>query len=106
MLSLPITEARSPLIAGCLNIVHMGYLLEFHTFLPPPFLQVNRACPAQLDLLQGEACTLFEKGAVGLVSCHYRGHGFYFPYFLILKKGGDLCPILDLRAQNRLIRKF
>ncbi len=35
-----------------------------------------------------------------------RESGFYSRYFIILKKDGGLCPILDLRLLNRSVMRL
>ncbi len=44
-----------------------------------------------------------EKGSSG---CDAGHHGFYSRYFVIPKRGGGLCPILDLRILNKHLRKY
>lgn len=49
---------------------------------------------------------LLVKGAIERVPPPERASGFYSQYFIVSKKDGGLCPILDLSHLNRTVKKL
>ena len=83
-----------------------GYRLPFRrrprVVRSPIFTTVANQLQAQT--LQMEPSTLLEKGKIGEVERSDRQAGFFSRYFLIPKKDGGLCPILDHRGLNKYLR--
>ena len=82
-----------------------GYSLQFCS-VPPPFMgmrEVNLSSQEEMGFLSAEIQALVQKQAVS-----EREKGLYSMYFLVLKKTGELGPILVLHGLNRHIscRKF
>ncbi len=57
--------------------------------------------PRQTLVMEREVDTLLRKEAIEVVPPHDRESGFYSQYFIVSKKYGWMCPILDLRQLNR-----
>ncbi|KAI2645233.1 Transposon Ty3-G Gag-Pol polyprotein [Labeo rohita] len=62
--------------------------------------------PEQGLVMEQEVATLLRKEAIEVVPPHDRESGFYSQYFIVPKKDGGLCPILDLRVLNRSVMKL
>ncbi len=56
--------------------------------------------------MEREVDTLLRKEAIEVVPPHKRESGFYSQYFIVPKKDGGLCPILDLRQLNRSVSRL
>ena len=81
-----------------LETVARGYRLQFQQR-PPPFTRIRMTTvkdPVQADYLTEEIKSMLEKRAIARVGSHEQRTGFYSTYFLVPKKDGGLCPILDL----------
>ena len=81
-----------------LATVARGYRLQFQRR-PPPFSRVRITSmkdPVQADVLAEEIATLLQKDTIVKVSSSEQHTGFYSIFFLVPKKDGGLCPILDL----------
>lgn len=61
---------------------------------------------AKAQALTQEISTLLAKGAIVPVDPLRDPGGFYSRYFLVPKKTGVLCPILDLRGLNAFLKRF
>ncbi len=87
--------------------VSRGYRLQFATK-PPRFngVLMSVAEGEAAQVLQNEIDSLLLKRAIRVVPIEESQQGFYSRYFLIPKKGGSLCPILDLRVLNSHLRKY
>ncbi len=57
--------------------------------------------PGQTLVMEREVDTLLRKEAIEVLPPHERESGFYSQYFIVSKKYGWMCPILDLRQLNR-----
>lgn len=57
-------------------------------------------------LLFQELWSLLDLGAIEEVPYQHRRKGFYYRYFLVPKKSGGFCPILDVRKLNKFIKKI
>ncbi len=62
--------------------------------------------PEQALVMEREVDTLLRKEAIEVVPPHERESGFYSRYFIVPKKDGGLCPILDLRQLNRSVSRL
>lgn len=83
-----------------------GYELHFQ-HQPPAFGRVNMTVikdSAKAQALAQELSTLLDKGAITPVDPLLQPWGFYSTYFLVGKKDGGLCPILDLCGLNRYLK--
>ncbi len=89
-----------------LQIVEKGYRIQFGAP-PPPFkgLFITRVSPEQALVLEQEVSSLSRKEAIEVVP-PLRESGFYSWYFVVPKKDGRLCPILDLWLLNRSVRRL
>ncbi len=87
-------------------MIKRGYTLQFRRR-PPRFNGVVQSLtlPRNAQVLRQEVCNLLEKGAIEKVPPSERESGFYSRYFVIPKRDGGLCPILDLRPINRALGK-
>ncbi len=63
----------------------------------------TRVGPEQALVLEQEVNTLLRKDAIEVVPPLDRESGFYSRYFIVPKKDGGLCPILDLQLLNRSV---
>ncbi len=75
---------------------------------PPKFNGVLETSMAvrNAPVLREEIAVLLAKDAIEPVPPAEMRQGFYSPYFIVLKKGGGLRPILDLRVLNRALHKL
>ncbi len=62
--------------------------------------------PQQVLVMEQEVKALLEKGAIEYVPHSNRKTGLYSRYFIIPKKDGGLCPILDLRVLNNSVMQL
>ncbi len=62
--------------------------------------------PEQALVLKQEVSSLLRKEAIEVVPPLNRESGFYCRNFIVPKKDGGLCPILDLRLLNRSFRRL
>ncbi len=60
----------------------------------------TEVAPQQVLAMEQEVKALLEKGAISFVPHSNRETGLYSRYFIVPKKDGELCPILDLRVLN------
>lgn len=60
--------------------------------------------PAKTQALNQDVSALLAKGAIKEVDPLSQPGVFYSNYFLVLKKGGGLCPILDLWGLNKFLK--
>ncbi len=60
----------------------------------------TEVAPQQVLVMEKEVKALLEKGAIEYVPHSNRETGFYSRFFIVPKKDGGLCPILDLRVLN------
>ncbi len=60
----------------------------------------TEVAPQQVLVFEQEMKALLEKGAIECVPHSNRENKFYSRYFIVPKKDGGLCPILDLRVLN------
>ncbi len=90
-----------------LQTVEKGYRIQFGAP-PPPFKEVflTLVGPKQALVLEQEVNTLLRKEAIEVVPPLDRESGFYSRYFIVPKKDGGLCPILDLRLLNRSVMRL
>nr|XP_016848480.1 PREDICTED: epithelial chloride channel protein-like [Anolis carolinensis] len=86
--------------AWVLRIVQEDYALEFEEL--PPTGQVLLTNPSPEIL--AEIDSLLAKGAIRLSPSEQDPRSFFSRYFTVPKRGGGLCPILDLRALNLFVR--
>ncbi|KAI2668213.1 Transposon Ty3-I Gag-Pol polyprotein [Labeo rohita] len=92
--------------AWVLRTVERGYRIQFGA--PPPFNGVfpTVVSPEQGLVMEQEVETLLRKEAVEVVPLQDGESGFYSRYFIVPKKDGGLCPILDLRLLNRSVMRL
>lgn len=88
--------------------ISTGYTLQFQ-LKPPPFRRV--VVTAVKDLVQSSALNveiqaLLRKCAIQQVDPALIDQGFFSKYFLVPKKDGGFCPILDLRVLNKYLRRL
>ncbi len=90
-----------------LHTVERGYKIQFGSR-PPLFNGVfpTLVGPEQALVMEQEVDTLLRKESIEVVPPHGRESGFYSRYFIVPKKDGALCPILDLRLLNRSAMKL
>ena len=88
-----------------LQIVQQDYTLPFLETPPPLPPSIEPLMEDHLSLLQQEVRAVLAKGAIERVLIPEVGHGCYSHYFLVPKKNGGICPILDLRPLNAFLRK-
>ncbi len=90
-----------------LQTVEKGYRIKFSAP-PPPFkgLFLTSTNPEQALVLEPEVSSLLRKEAIEVVPPLDRESGFYSRYFVVPKKDGGLCPILDLRLLNRSVSRL
>ncbi len=90
-----------------LQTVEKGYRIQFGAP-PPPFkgLCLTSTNPEQALVLEQEVSSLLRKEAIEVVPPLDRESGFYSRYFVVPKKDGGLCPILDLRLLNRSVSRL
>ncbi|KAL0148085.1 hypothetical protein M9458_056625, partial [Cirrhinus mrigala] len=93
--------------AWVLRTVERGYHIQFSAP-PPPFNGVSPTLvgPEQGLVMEQQVDTLLRKEAIDVVPPHDRESGFYSRYFIVLKKDGGLCPILDLRLLNHSVMRL
>ncbi|KAI2653821.1 putative phosphoketolase [Labeo rohita] len=93
--------------AWVLHTVEQGYRIQYGTP-PPPFNGVSPTLvgPEQGLVMEQEVASLLRKEAIEVVPPHDRESGFYSRYFIVPKKDGGLCPILDLHVLNRPVTKL
>lgn len=60
--------------------------------------------PAKAQMLAEEILALLQKGVIERVAPYEKRAGFYSIYFFVPKKGGGICPILDLRRLNTFMK--
>ncbi|KAI2658175.1 Transposon Tf2-8 polyprotein [Labeo rohita] len=89
-----------------LNTVSSGYTLQFARR-PPRFsgVMVSNVQERDAPVLRAEIRSLLAKQAIEVVPPENMECGLYSRYFLVPKKDGGLCPILDLRPLNRALAK-
>ncbi len=87
--------------------IRLGYAIQFARR-PPKFNGVLETSVAvrNAPVLREEIAVLLAKDAIEPVPPAEMRQGFYSPYFIVPKKGGDLRPILDLRVLNRALHKL
>jgi hypothetical protein len=85
-----------------INVLKLGYNLEFHTQ-PPlsrvPLIESSVQNVDRMFLLQEHINSMLDKEAIELV-LDPNSTGFYSRLFLIPKKTGTLRPVVDLSALN------
>lgn len=90
-----------------MRTIQFEYRLQFAT--QPHYFQgvIHSQVQGELqDVLQEEISSLLNKRA-RVVPPEQSHSGFYSRYFLVPKKGTQaLCPILDLHALNKYLRKY
>ncbi|KAI2666921.1 Transposon Ty3-I Gag-Pol polyprotein [Labeo rohita] len=93
--------------AWVLHTVERSYHIQFSAP-PPPFNGVSPTLvgPEQGLAMEQEVATLLRKEAIKVVPPHDRESGIYSQYFIVPKKDGGLCPILDLRLLNRSVMRL
>ncbi len=81
-----------------LSVIERGYTLQFRRR-PPRFNGVVQSLtsPRNAQALRQEIGCLLEKGAVERVPPNELESVFYSRYFVVPKRDGGLCPILDSR---------
>lgn len=77
-----------------LNVIEHGYSIQFRRR-PPHFSGV----------LRQESLNLLTKRAIKRVPPSELESRFYSRYFVVPKRDGGLCPILDLKPINRALHK-
>ncbi len=87
--------------------IRLGYAIQFARR-PPKFNSVLETSVAvrNAPVLREEIAVLLAKDAIEPVPPAEMRQGFYSPYFIVPKKGGDLRSILDLRVLNRALHKL
>ncbi len=100
-------EASATCFQWVLHTVERGYKIQFGSR-PPLFNGVfpTLVGPEQALVMEQEVDTLLRKESIEVVPPHGRESGFYSRYFIVPKKDGALCPILDLRLLNRSAMKL
>ncbi len=90
-----------------LETIRKGYQIQFGSRLPR-FMGVlsTEVAPQQVLAMEQEIKALLEKEAIEYVPHSNKETGFYSRYFIVLKKDGGLCPILDLRILNVSVLKL
>ncbi len=83
-----------------LSVIERGYTLQFRRR-PPRFNGVVQSLtsPRNAQALRQEIGCLLEKGAVERVPPNELESVFYSRYFVVPKRDGGLCPILDSRRK-------
>ncbi len=94
------------LSVGYSSVIERGCTLQFRCR-PPHFNGVVQSLtlPRNAQVLRQKVCCLLKKGAVVRVQPSELESGFYSRYFVVPKRDGGLCPILDLRPINRALCK-
>ncbi len=90
-----------------LRTVERGYKIQFG-LRPPLFNGVfpTLVGPEQALVMEQEVATLLRKEAIEVVPPLAEKSGFYSRYFIVPKKDGGLCPILDLRLLNHSVKRL
>ncbi len=66
----------------------------------------TKVATQQVLVMEQEVQALLEKGSIEYVPHSIRETGLYSRYFIVQKKDGVLCPILDLRVLNDSVMQF
>ncbi len=91
-------------LGGLLPLKIQNYRIQFGSPLPHFNRIVSTVVgPEQDPLLEQEVNTLLRKKAIEVVLPLDRESGFYSRYFIVPKKDGGLCLILDLHQLNRSV---
>lgn len=83
-----------------LSVIQTDYTTEF-VRPPSPTMSSFIATSSSL-ILEAEGITLLAKGVIETVLMGEECQGLYSRYSMVLKKDGDLRPILNLRELNGL----
>lgn len=83
-----------------------GYRLQFVST-PPCFVRSSVTDSGKIYTFYKRRLPLLnKKGAIQRILSEQSQSGFYLRYFLVLKKGGGLQLISDLRALNKFLRRY
>lgn len=83
-----------------------GYRLQFVST-PPCFTRSSVTDSGKIcTFCKRRSPLLNKKGAIQRILSEQSQSGFYLRYFLVLKKGGGLQLISDLRALNKFLRCY
>ncbi len=88
-----------------LRTIRLGYAIQFARR-PPKFRGIRFSSvkdSADAPVLRAEIAVLLAKDTIEPVPPADMGSGLFSSYFIVPKKGGGLCPILDLRVLNRAL---
>ena len=88
-----------------LSLIEEGYKLEFIQKPPQSGMKETIVPRKNLDILNAEVAELLRKDAIEKVPPNERGCGFYSTFFLVPKKNGKMRPVINLRPQNRYLKK-
>jgi hypothetical protein len=87
-----------------LDVVEQGYAIEFAS-LPPLSTHIWWTSvgedPIKVSVLENEVLELLRKKAI--IQVDSASPGFYSTFFLVSKKGGGLCPVLNLKPLNKFV---
>ncbi|XP_047660456.1 uncharacterized protein LOC125139703 [Tachysurus fulvidraco] len=104
-------EELSDSLGGALPVGPVDHRGRLHGSVRVLSSRFNGMCPTlvgpkQALVLEWEVCTLLRKGTIEVVPPSVRESGLYSLYFVVPKKDGRLCPILDLRSLNHSLKRL